>query len=394
MEDFPRARKPTYEELERRVRELEQKVTELKQSEDRIRNHSKVFTDAVDPIIIEDLEGNVIDVNEETERIYGWTREELLGHPIKAIVPPERYEQADELLERCKRGEIVRNVEGLRMKKSGEKNPVLLTLSLLTDEAEEPTAIATISRDITDLKRAEAKLKARMAELDKSNKALDDFAYIVSHDLREPLRGIRSLSSFLQEDYADKLGSKGRSKLKRLTQLTQRMEDLIESVLYYSRVGRLKLAFSETDLNAVVEEAIDSIKFSLEEKGVEIRIPHKLPAIVCDRVRVGEVFSNLITNAIKYNDKPEKWIEIGFQADQNPCVFYVRDNGIGIKEKQQDKIFKIFQRLHSRDKYGGGTGAGLTIVKKIIEHHEGKIWVESIYSEGTTFYFTLQGGEQ
>jgi len=394
LEDFPRARKPTYEELERRVRELEQKVTELKQSEDRIRNHSKVFTDAVDPIIIEDLEGNVIDVNEETERIYGWTREELLGHPIKAIVPPERYEQADELLERCKRGEIVRNVEGLRMKKSGEKNPVLLTLSLLTDEAEEPTAIATISRDITDLKRAEAKLKARMAELDKSNKALDDFAYIVSHDLREPLRGIRSLSSFLQEDYADKLGSKGRSKLKRLTQLTQRMEDLIESVLYYSRVGRLKLAFSETDLNAVVEEAIDSIKFSLEEKGVEIRIPHKLPAIVCDRVRVGEVFSNLITNAIKYNDKPEKWIEIGFQADQNPCVFYVRDNGIGIKEKQQDKIFKIFQRLHSRDKYGGGTGAGLTIVKKIIEHHEGKIWVESIYSEGTTFYFTLQGGEQ
>ena len=252
----------------------------------------------------------------------------------------------------------------------------------------------SLARSISELEKAKAGLKSLNADLEISNKSLDDFAYTISHDLREPLRGIRSLSSFLQEDYADKLDTKDRSRLKRLMQLTQRMEDLIESVLYFSRLGRQKFAFAKTDLNAVVEEAIDTLKFSLQESGTEIRIPHKLPSIVCDKVRVGELFSNLITNAMKYNDKPEKWIEIGFQADQDPCVFYVRDNGIGIKEKQQEKIFKIFQRLHGRDKYGGGTGAGLTIVKEIIERHEGKIWVKSTFGEGTTFFFTFQGGEQ
>ena len=238
----------------------------------------------------------------------------------------------------------------------------------------------------------QAELRVRNAELAKSNSALDDFSYIVSHDLREPLRGIRNLSSFLVEDYTDKLGQEGRSKLERLKQLSRRLENQVESILYYSRVGRVELSFSETDLDSVIKEIIDSMKFSLEEACTEIRMPHKLPTIGCDRVRVGDVFSNLITNAIKYNDKPEKWVEIGFKPIQDSYVFHVRDNGIGIRRKHFEKIFKMFQRLHGRDKYRGGTGAGLTIVKKIIERQGGKIWVESTFGEGTTFYFTLQGG--
>ena len=388
------SKKLTYEELEQRVKELEKEALEHKRKEVALGFRPNFFDESTDPFIIEDLEGRVIDMNKEAELAYGWKRKELIGQSIKIIVPPERHEQADRLLARCRQGEMVRNVEGLRLNKAGKVFPVLITLSLLTEDTGEPTAFASIAKNITNLKKAEAELKARMAELDQSNKALDDFAYIVSHDLREPLRGIRSLSSFLQEDYADKLGSKGRSRLKRLMELSRRMEDLIESLLYYSRVGRVELAFSETDLNAVIAEVIDSMKFSLQESGTEIRIPKKLPAIVCDGVRIGEVFSNLITNAVKYNDKPDKWIEIGFKADQDPYVFYVRDNGIGIKEKDQEKIFKIFQRLHGRDKYGGGKGAGLTIVKKVIERHEGKIWVESTVGEETNFYFTLQGGEQ
>ena len=387
-------RRPTYEELEQRVKELEKEALDHRRIEAALGYQVKLFMESADPIIIEDLEGKVIDMNAEAELAYGWNRKELIGQPVKTIVPPERHEQADRLSARCRQGELVRNVEGLRWNKAGKVIPILFTLSLLTDKAGEPTAIATIAKNITSLKRAEAELEARNVELTESNKALDDFAYIVSHDMREPLRGIQSLSSFLVEDYADKLGPKGRSRLKRLMKLCQRMEDLIESILYYSRVGRVELSFSEIDLNAVVKEVIDSMKFSLEEKGIEIRIPKKPPAIVCDGIRIGEVFSNLITNAMKYNDKPDKWIEIGFQADQNPCVFYVRDNGIGIIEKHQEKIFKIFQRLHGRDKYGGGKGAGLTIVKKIIGRHEGKIWVESTFGEGTTFYFTLQGREQ
>lgn len=128
-------------------------------------------------------------------------------------------------------------------------------------------------------------------------------------------------------------------------------------------------------------------------------MPRPLPTVLCDRVRIGEVFRNLITNAMKYNDKPEKWVEIGVVNDggmdhdggvvNDHYVFYVRDNGIGIQEKHQDTIFRIFKRLHTRDKFGGGTGVGLTIVKKIIERHKGRIWVESTQGEGATFKFTL-----
>ena len=177
-------------------------------------------------------------------------------------------------------------------------------------------------------------------------------------------------------------------------------------MLEFSRVGRLDFAIRETDLNDVVEEVLDSLRINLKERGVEVRIPRPLPIIQGDRVRIGEVFRNLITNAMKYNDKPEKWIEIGHGTDlglefqqakpgedciRHATVFYVRDNGIGIPEKHYEAIFRIFKRLHARDEFGGGTGVGLTIVKKIIERHGGRIWVQSRPGEGTCFYFTLVG---
>jgi light-regulated signal transduction histidine kinase (bacteriophytochrome) len=144
------------------------------------------------------------------------------------------------------------------------------------------------------------------------------------------------------------------------------------------------------NLNEIVAEVVDSLQIRLHENNVKIRIPRLLPKVVCDRIRIGEVFRNLITNGMKYNDRSEKWIEIGHK-DGTPPVFYVRDNGIGVPPKHQEAIFRIFKRLHSRDKYGGGSGAGLTIVRKIIERHAGKIWIDSTVGEGTTFYFTLQG---
>jgi len=248
-------------------------------------------------------------------------------------------------------------------------------------------------------------------ELERSNRELDSFAYIASHDLKEPLRGIHNYSSFLIEDYADVLNEEGISKLQTLVRLTQRMEDLINSLLHFSRLGRVELAMQKTNLNELVKHAIDVLSINLKETKLDIRIPRPLPIIRCDRIQVGEVFSNLIGNAIKYNDKADKWVEIGFldpvegsaggaaaaegerepiAEPSSPIVFYVRDNGIGIREKHHEAIFRIFKRLHAANKYGGGTGAGLTIAKKIVERHDGKIWVESTYGEGSTFYFTLQ----
>ncbi len=154
----------------------------------------------------------------------------------------------------------------------------------------------------------------------------------------------------------------------------------------------------------------DRVHISLEEHKIDLRVPRPLPTVYCDNIRISEVFSNLITNAIKYNDKAEKWIEVGYHVvgqdrDHQPgealdrttageIVFYVRDNGIGIREKNLGNVFRIFKRLHAGDKFGGGTGVGLTIVKKIVERHSGQIWVHSSVGEGTTFYFTLSGANR
>jgi signal transduction histidine kinase len=235
-------------------------------------------------------------------------------------------------------------------------------------------------------------LETANLELQQSNRDLDDFAYIASHDLKEPLRGIHNYSMFLLEDYGDRLDEDGRAKLETLMRLTRRMEVLIDSLLEFSRLGRADLAIDDVDLNATVAEVVDALAIHLEAERAEVRVPRPLPTVRCDRVRVGEIFHNLIVNAVKYNESERKQVEIGW-LDEQPPVFYVRDNGIGIQEKHFESIFRIFKRLHAREKFGGGTGAGLTIVKKIIERHSGRIWVESTPGDGTTFYFTLAKGD-
>ena len=252
-----------------------------------------------------------------------------------------------------------------------------------------------LRHELADRLRAEEELEKKNTALERSNQDLDDFAYIASHDLKEPLRGIHNFSAFLLEDYAGKLDDEGRSRLETLIRLSRRMEVLIDSLLHFSRLGRVDLAIDEVDLNDVVAEVVDAIAINLQENRIAIRIPRPLPTVHCDRVRVRELYHNLIVNAMKYNDKPEKWIEIGYSENGAVSLpaLYVRDNGIGIQEKHFDTIFRIFKRLHGRDKYGGGTGAGLTIVKKIVERHNGRIWVDSAWGEGTTIFFTLDKEE-
>lgn len=232
------------------------------------------------------------------------------------------------------------------------------------------------------------------AELARSNTELDAFAYIASHDLKEPLRGIHNYAHFLIEDYADKLDEAGASKLKTLTRLTQRMQSLLDSLLHFSRLGRQELSLRPVDLQRVLDGALDLLHAQVEESRVTVRMPKPLPTLTVDHRCIGEIFTNLIVNAIKYNDKAERWIEVGCAESGNgdgaACpVLYVKDNGIGIPEQHHEAVFHIFRRLHGREEYGGGVGAGLTIVKKIIERHGGRIWIESKVGEGTAFYFTL-----
>jgi light-regulated signal transduction histidine kinase (bacteriophytochrome) len=246
-----------------------------------------------------------------------------------------------------------------------------------------------------ELQRRAEELQQLNAELERSNRELDAFAYVASHDLKEPLRGIYHFSHFLLEDYADKLDAEGVDKLHTLMRLTQRMQSLIESLLHYSHVGRAELMLEKVDMQEVVEETLELFATRVQEDRVEVRLPARLPMVQADRVRVGEIFNNLVANAIKYNDKAEKWVEIGCTALPGEAgamrhIFYVRDNGIGIAEQHHESVFHIFRRLHGRTEYGGGTGAGLTIVREIVERHNGSIWLVSQPGVGSTFYFTLE----
>ncbi|MEH2094043.1 ATP-binding protein [Nostoc sp.] len=240
------------------------------------------------------------------------------------------------------------------------------------------------------------KMASMNFELQRSNEELDSFAYVASHDLKEPLRGIHNYANFLMEDYADVLDDDGIAKLQTLVRLTQRMEDLINSLLHFSRLGRAELSRQSVNLNELVQQVIATLTIARPQSEVEFRIPQPLNNIQGDRAQINELFSNLMSNAVKYNDKPQKWVEIGFieandesKIAPTSVIFYVRDNGIGISQEYLDKIFEIFRRLHGRDEFGGGTGVGLTIARKIVERHGGRIWVESTPTLGSTFYFTL-----
>jgi len=254
---------------------------------------------------------------------------------------------------------------------------------------EELLVAAELRREITEtaLKKVQALARANQ-NLSRSNVELEDFAYVASHDLKEPLRGIQQMSQILQRSLGNKMSADEHQKLELVLQLTSRMDELIESLLQFSRVGQLELETGEVDGDQLVTSLIAMMKPQLDKQGITVRLPRPLGAMRGDRVRLRELLQNLIANAAKYNDKSDKWIEVG-HTDDIPKAFYVRDNGIGIDRRHHDSIFVIFKRLYGPDMYGGGSGAGLTISKKIVERHGGKIWLESTPGEGTTFYFTL-----
>ena len=270
---------------------------------------------------------------------------------------------------------------------------LIASKDLLEQRVEERTA--QLQQELIVRHRAERELAARNEELVHTNQELDDFAYVASHDLKEPLRGIHNYAQFLLEDHGEAVDEDGRAKLRTLIRLSRRMEGLIDSLLHYSRLGRGDLTFAIVDVNDLVTETLDTLALILREHRVDVRIPHRLPVVRADRDRLGEVFANLMTNAVKYNDKAQRWIEIGAAESDGPdarVTFYVRDNGIGIAERHIDSVFRIFKRLHGRDEFGGGAGAGLTIVRKIVDRHGGRVWIESAPGAGTTVFFTLPRG--
>ena len=239
------------------------------------------------------------------------------------------------------------------------------------------------------------------SDLARSNEELDAFAYVASHDLKEPLRGIHQYANQLLED-ATLVGDDNRRKLDGLMRLTLRMDSLLDSLLHFSRVGGADLTLETVDLNEVLAEAAEIVGSRTTDVHSELVVPRRLPAALCNRMRCRQVFVNLLANALKYTDKAQKRVEVGYiapsenhprpdcpQGSAGHTIYYVADNGIGIAAKHFKQIFKLFKRLHGRDDFGGGAGAGLTIVQKVVEQHRGRVWLESVEGTGATFYFTL-----
>ena len=203
------------------------------------------------------------------------------------------------------------------------------------------------------------------------------------------MRGIHNYTQFLLEDVGERLPADALYKLHTVIRLTRRMDELLDSLLHYSRLGRLGMDLVRCDTEKLVDEVLDTLASRIEEAGAEVRVLRPLPPVCGDYARLGEVFLNLISNALKYNEKQHKLVEIGCSDSNGATVYFVRDNGIGIAPEYHETVFQIFRRLHSPERFGGGTGAGLTIVRKILDRHQGRVWLESEPGIGTTFFFTV-----
>ena len=239
--------------------------------------------------------------------------------------------------------------------------------------------------EIIEREKVELRLAEMLKKVDNANKEIKDFASIVSHDLKAPLRGVRTLAMWILEECGDKFDEKATKQMNLLLDRVERIYNLIDGVLKYSKVGRTQEVQIQINLNKFLPEVIDMIA---PPENIQVTIENELPTITCDETHVMQLFQNLLSNAMKYMDKPEGWIKIGCNEEENFWKFSIADNGPGIEEKHFERIFRMFQVLSVNEEIEG-TGVGLTVAKKIAELYGGKIWVESKVGQGSTFFFTL-----
>jgi light-regulated signal transduction histidine kinase (bacteriophytochrome) len=278
-------------------------------------------------------------------------------------------------------------VEAVHRIKSGDLMPVLVSLSLLTDKKDKPVGIASITKNLSDLKRTEEMLRARTEALERSNKDLEEFAYVAAHDLREPLVGIAAYLKLLERHCKAKSDTEADKLVSRALDITVRLESLVQSLLAYSRLGAGPKSFQPTDCNVALQSALSNLKSAMESANAKV-ISNPLPTVPGDFDLISELFQNLISNAIKFaSDRPLE-IHIGARQEELRWEFYVKDNGIGIEPADFKSIFRIFQRLEA-GRGREGTGIGVANCKKIVEHPGGRIWVESDPDAGSTFFFTI-----
>jgi PAS domain S-box-containing protein len=351
---------------------------------------------APDAIVTVDRAGTIVLVNSQVEALFGYTRDELLGQPIEILVPQRFHQRHVRDREGYTAAPRTRPMgAGLALaarRKDGSEFPVEISLSPLQTNGD--LLITSIVRDVTERRQAEDELRrtadrlaAQTAELERSNAELQQFAYVASHDLQEPLRMVASYTQLLARRYGDKLDADALEFIDYAVDGARRMQALINDLLTSSRVGTRTVELALTDCNAVVDRVVADLGGAIEDQRAVVT-RGDLPTVLADPLQLSQLFQNLIGNAIKFHGERAPRVEVLAERRGAEWQFSVRDNGVGIDPEYADRIFVIFQRLHSRAEYPG-TGIGLAICKKIVERHGGRIWMESMPGEGTTFYFTL-----
>jgi len=396
--------------VEQRTEALQSEIAERKRVEEALREQARVLDSA--QVFVRDMESRVVFWPRGAAKLYGFTSQETLGilsHDLFHTKFPEPLEAIEkklfetgmwegELTHRKRDGStiVVSSAWALHRNSQGQPIRILETNIDITERKQVEQRLARSEREIRKLNDGlEQRVVERTTQLETANKELEAFSYSVSHDLRAPLRHISGFSKMLLEEFGPALDPNAQRYVERIQMGTQKMGQLVDELLNLARVGRHVLRLQATGLNSIVAEVIAILEPDSEGRQVEWVIAD-LPAVECDPVLVKQIFQNLLANALKFTrPRAHTVIEVGHKEkeEEGQLVFMVRDNGIGFNMKYVDKLFGVFQRLHSTDEFEG-TGIGLVTVQRIVHKHGGRVWAEGEADKGAAFYFTLGVGKQ
>lgn len=376
----------TTEELQATNEELEATTEELERNS----GYIQALVDAMlDILFATDPSGIITQVNRTTQRISGYASEEMIGQPFRRFfTDPERAQAGVEQV--LRQGEVS-NFDLMMVAKGGKRVPMSYNAKALYDPDGHVTGVVGTGRNITEQEQAREVMENQANELSRSNEDLEQFAYVASHDLQEPLRMISSYVQLLAKRYKGKLDSDADEFIAYAVDGASRMQGLIIDLLAFSRVSSQGEDFESIDSEAPFKHAVANLAMTIEESGTTVTCGH-LPTVMADIGQMIQVFQNLVSNAIKFRGEAPPRIHVSAEKTGKEWVFSVRDNGIGIDPEQSERIFVIFQRLHDKATYPG-TGIGLAVCKRIVERHDGRIWVESEPGKGSVFCFTLPARE-
>lgn len=362
------------------IRQIRTRMNEQLATE---RKFAALLDAAPDATVIVDKMGTIRMINQQVVNLFGYERDEILGKPVEILVPQsargEHKHHRHDFFSNAKVRTMGVGLELHAVKKDKNLFPVEISLSPI--KTEEGLWVSASVRDITHRKKLENTLM-------KANEELEAFTYSVSHDLRAPLRGIIGFTTILEEEYASKLDDEALRITGIIRSNTHKMGNLVDDLLAFSRTGKQELVKIPVDMDKLVKEVSRDILQQSPQLKVTLS-QHPLPVVKADKNTIQQVWVNLISNAVKYSaGRDEIRITIGSEPSESGIVFFVKDNGIGFDNKYRDKLFRVFQRLHSAEEFEG-TGVGLALVEKIISRHGGKVWAEAEVNKGASFYFSL-----